>query len=281
MNSLRECILSGTEILRYRVRGYGPAKLVLIHGLAARSETWTDLVPLFPADRYTLYLLDLLGSGESSKPTKADYSIRGHSQRLLNFFEKEGLSEVTLVGHSLGGAIVLLTVIEAIQAGKQDLFRSMVIIGGPGFIQRLPLIAELFRMPLTGPIFVALYSPDSWIKTGLRAAYYDPELVDPEHLARYAPCYRDRAAKRALVATCRQLVPPDCDKISDSYGSLRLPVLLLWGRHDRIVPLSQGQKLESAILGARLEVFDECGHNPQEEQPQKIFTSIDRFVCRF
>lgn len=278
MNSLRECILSGTETLRYRVRGYGPAKLLLVHGLAARSETWDDLAPLFPADRFTLYLLDLLGSGESSKPAKADYSIRGHSQRLLKFLGKVGLSGVTLVGHSLGGAVVLLTSVEAMQAGKQEHIKSMVIIGGPGFIQRLPLIAEIFRMPLTGPLFVALYSPQAWIKTGLRFAYYDQGLVDPEHVARYAPCYRERAAKRALVETCRQLVPPDCDKISDCYGSLRLPVLLLWGRHDRIVPVSQGQKLEVVIKGARLEVFEECGHNPQEEQPHKTYISIDRFV---
>lgn len=281
MNSpLRECTLSDREILRYRVYGDGPEILVLVHGLAARSETWTDLIPLFPSDRYTLYLLDLLGSGESSKPKVADYSIRAHSQRLLRFLEHESLSGVTLVGHSLGGAVVLLAAIEAMLWGKEDYLRSIVIMAGPGYLQRLPIVAEIFRLPLTGPIFVALYAPDAWVKVGLRAAYHDPRLVDREHIARYAPCYRDREAKRALVETCRRLIPPDQEEISARYSELRLPVLLLWGRHDSIVPLSQGKKLEAAIPGSRLEVIEECGHNPQEEMPEQTFTVIDTFVMQ-
>ncbi len=279
MNSLlRECTLSATEILRYRIHGTGWTKLVLVHGLAARSETWTDLIPLFPADRYTLYLLDLLGSGESSKPGVADYSIRAHSRRLLHFLERESLAGVTLVGHSFGGAVALVAAIEAMQGGKENLLRSMVVMAGPGFIQRLPLMAEILRLPLAGPLFVAFYTPDAWVKQGLLAAYHNPRLVDRQHVARYALCYREKNAKRALVETCRRLVPPDRAEIAACYGDLRLPVLLLWGRHDRIVPLSQGKRLAEAIPGSRLEVIEGCGHNPQEEQPEETFAIIDRFV---
>lgn len=111
--------------------------LILVHGLASRCEEWTELAPLFPAERYTLYRLDLLGSGESSKPKKTDYSIQAHSERLLCFLERKSLSAVTLLGHSLGGAVVLLASIEAMLAGKRDLLRSMVIMAGPGYLQRL------------------------------------------------------------------------------------------------------------------------------------------------
>jgi pimeloyl-ACP methyl ester carboxylesterase len=281
MNSpLRECILSDTETLRFRVFGKGLLKLVLVHGLAARSEVWTDLLPLFPFDKYTVYLLDLLGSGESSKPRVADYSIRGHSQRLLRFLEQESLSDVTLVGHSLVGAVSLVAAIEAMLQEKKHLLRSMIIIGGPGYLQRLPLIAEVFRRPLAGLIFIALYSPNAWIKVGLRAAYHDHRFVDREHITRYAPCYRNKDAKRALVETCRQLVPPDQEEISARFGDLRLPVLLLWGRQDRIVPLSQGERLEAAILGSILKVIEECGHNPQEEKPEDTFAIIDGFLSQ-
>ncbi|HEY5513194.1 MAG TPA: alpha/beta hydrolase [Geomonas sp.] len=275
---LRACTLSDTETVRYRVYGSGPLTLVLLHGLAARSETWTDLVPLFPCDRYTLYLPDLLGSGESSKHKGADYSIRAHSRRLLRFLEQESLSAVTLIGHSLGGAVVLLAAIEAMLGKKEHLLASMVIMGGPGYLQRLPLMARIFRLPLAGPLFIALCAPDTWTKFGLRLAYYDRRLVDREHVARYAPCYRDRDAKRALVETCRRLVPPDQEEITARYGDLSIPVLLLWGRHDRIVPLSQGTRLEAAISGSRLEVIEECGHNPQEEKPEETFAIIDRFI---
>ena len=275
---LHACTLPGNEILRYRVLGAGPQRLVLLHGLAARSETWTDLAPLFPPQKYTLYLLDLLGSGESSKPRKADYSIRAHSRRLLRFLECAVGREATLVGHSMGGAVVLLAAIEALQGGREGLLKSVVVLAGPGYLQELPLIARVFRRPLAGPLFVSLYAPKAWVRLGLRAAYHDQRLVDREHVARYAPCYQDRDARRALVQTCRQLVPPDCDEISAWYQRLRLPMLLLWGRQDRIVPLAQGERLEQAVPGARLVVLEECGHNPQEEKPAQTFAVIDRFV---
>jgi pimeloyl-ACP methyl ester carboxylesterase len=275
---LQSCIISEKEILSYRIQGSGPRKLILLHGLAARSETWTDLAPLFSPDGYTLYFLDLLGSGASSKPRGADYSLRAHSLRLLAFLEREGLSQVTLVGHSMGGAVVLLASIEALREKSADLLKSVVVLAGPGYLQSLPLIARVFRRPLAGELFIALPAPKAWVKVGLRAAYYDPRLVDREHIARYAPCYQERDAKRALVETCRQLVPSDCEEISTWYGRLRLPMLLLWGRQDRIVPLSQGERLEKAVAGAKLVVLEECGHNPQEEKPMETFEAIDRFV---
>lgn len=277
---IHACALTDTETLGYRVYGAGPKAVVLVHGLAARSETWTDLVPLFPADRYTVYLLDLLGSGESSKPKAADYSIRGHSQRLISFLEQMGLTGVTLAGHSLGGAVVLMAAVQTMIRGDKDTLAAMVIIGGPGYIQRLPLMAEIFQRRLAAALFIALYAPDLWIKEGLKMAYYDHRLIDREHIARYAPCYRSRAAKRALVETCRSLVPVDQEEITTRYQHLALPVLLIWGRHDRIVPLSQGSRLEAAIPGAKLEVFEECGHNPQEEKPALTFSVIDTFVSQ-
>lgn len=277
---LQECALSRTEILRYRVYGRGSRKVILLHGLAARSECWIDIIPFFPSEEYTIYLLDLLGSGESSKPRQANYSIQEHARRLLLFVEREGLAGAIAVGHSLGGAVVLVAAIEAVRSDREALIPAIVVMAGPGFIQRLPLMAEVFQSSLAGALFVTLYAPDIWVKIGLRAAYHDARLVDREHLRRYAPCYRDKDAKRALVATCRQLVPPDCEEITRCYGALRLPVLLLWGRHDRIVPLSQGERLRQAIPNSHLEILEECGHNPQEEKPTETFKIIDSFVRR-
>lgn len=276
--ALNQHRLSESESLGYRVHGTGPAIIVLVHGLAARSETWSDLFPLFPASHYTVYLVDLLGSGASSKPAQADYSIRGHAERLILFLQQQGLSQVTLVGHSLGGAIVLLTAIEAMLRGADGLLAAAIIMAGPGFIQRLPLMAEIFENRLAAWLFVALYAPDIWIKAGLKMAYHDSRLIDREHIARYAPCYRNKEAKRALVQTCRSLVPVDQEEIVARYGELRLPVLLLWGSHDHIVPLSQGQRLQAAVPGSRLQVIDQCGHNPQEEKPRETCEIITRFM---
>ncbi|GFO68621.1 alpha/beta hydrolase [Geomonas limicola] len=277
-NPLFTCNLSGKEILRYRVAGHGPRALVLLHGLASRSQCWTDLVPLFSPDSYTIYLVDLLGSGESAKPAEADYSIRGHAHRLLEFLERLGLRQASVVGHSLGGAVVLLATLLAKEQRRQHLLRKVVVLAGPGYLQGLPLIARVFRYPLVGPFFINLYAPTAWVKVGLKAAYYDQHLVDREHIERYAPCYQDRASRQALVATCRQLVPPDVASIPERYGEIDTPMLLLWGRHDLIVPLSQGERLAQAVPGARLVVLEACGHNPQEEKALETYLVIEQFL---
>jgi len=272
------CTLSDKELLRYRVAGHGPRPLVLLHGLASRSQCWTDLVPFFSAGSYTIYLLDLLGSGESAKPDAADYSIRAHARRLLDFLERLGLEQAVVVGHSLGGAVLLLATLLAKEQKRQQLLLKAVIMAGPGYLQGLPLIARIFRYPLVGPLFINLYAPTAWVKVGLKAAYYDQRLVDREHVERYAPCYQDREARRALVATCRQLVPPDVASIPGRYGEIETPMLLLWGRHDLIVPLSQGERLVQAVPGARLVVLEACGHNPQEEKTLETYLVIEQFL---
>ncbi|WP_183353969.1 alpha/beta fold hydrolase [Geomonas silvestris] len=272
------CDLSEMELLSYRVVGRGPRALVLLHGLASRSQCWTDLVPLFSPESYTLYLVDLLGSGESAKPKDADYSIRGHARRLLDFLERLGLTQAMVVGHSLGGAVVLLATLLAKEQGRQHLLRKVVILAGPGYLQGLPLIARVFRYPLVGPLFINLYAPRAWVKVGLKAAYYDQRLVNREHIERYAPCYQDRDARRALVATCQQLVPPDVARIPERYRDIETSMLLLWGRHDLIVPLSQGERLVQDVPGARLVVLEECGHNPQEEKARETYLIIERFL---
>ncbi|HWI41200.1 MAG TPA: alpha/beta fold hydrolase, partial [Verrucomicrobiae bacterium] len=254
---LHEIRLCGPEVLRYRVYGQGPRRLLLVHGLASRSQVWSDLVPLFPGEIFTLYLLDLLGSGESSKPAAADYSIPAQGARIVRFVQLLGLSGAAAVGHSLGGSAVLLAAMQ-----ETGLFSSLALIGAPGFIQRLPLIASILRAPLAAGLFVHLPFREAWVRRGLLAAYHDPALANREHLERYLPCYRQRDAKRALVATCRSIVPRNTEELTRGYASVRTPTLLLWGSGDRIVRVSQGERLAAALPAARLELIPRCGHNP-------------------
>lgn len=278
---VREYCRSEQIVLRYRVYGRGTVPLVLLHGLAAWGETWSDLVPLIPPDDYTVYIPDLIGSGLSSKPVRADYSIRGHAQTLISFLADTGIQRACLVGHSLGGAIALLARIEAVRQQREDLIERLVLIAAPGFLQRLPLMVRILRLPLAGPLFLSLSAPEMLVRKGLEMVYYDQGLVNSLHIARYAPCYRGRDTKRALLATCRSIVPPDCEEIGACYRHIGIPVLLIWGREDRVVRLSQGRRLNEALPGSRLAIIDECGHNPHEEKPRETVGLIRGFMEGF
>jgi pimeloyl-ACP methyl ester carboxylesterase len=62
------------------------------------------------------------------------------------------------------------------------------------------------------------------------------------------------------------------------YKNISVPTLILWGRHDRIIPLKVGELLNQALPNSVLEIFEECGHVPQEEQPQQTIARISKFL---
>jgi pimeloyl-ACP methyl ester carboxylesterase len=90
---------------------------------------------------------------------------------------------------------------------------------------------------------------------------------------------RDAAARRALIDTARAIPPDDVDALAARYGGIRVPTLMLWGRHDTIVPLAVGERLHRAVPGSRLAVIDDAGHLPHEEQPEPVLRELERFLA--
>jgi pimeloyl-ACP methyl ester carboxylesterase len=86
------------------------------------------------------------------------------------------------------------------------------------------------------------------------------------------------AGKHAIIYSARQILPADAAQISARYASISLPTLILWCDHDRIVPLGVGLKLKRAMPNATFRLIDECGHMPQEEQPEATLLQIREFL---
>jgi pimeloyl-ACP methyl ester carboxylesterase len=80
------------------------------------------------------------------------------------------------------------------------------------------------------------------------------------------------------LATARHLVPDDVGGLAEKYRTITAPTLILWGRHDAVVPLSNGQRLHNAIAGSTLRIIDDCGHVPPEEMPAKTLEAITGFI---
>ncbi len=263
--------------LAYQVEGTGPVPAVFLHGYAASLATWHDLRRLIPADRYTVYLLDLKGFGFSDKPNDSRYSPADQATLVAGFLRALGLTGVVLAGHSLGGGIALLTAIRLREDDRGRIDR-LVLIDAAAFRHPAPPFMRLLTRPLAGTLLLTLVPTRTMVRHVLAACFHDRAGITPERIERYARGFSRQGLCHAFVESVRRIIPPDYERLVASYGSIGVPTCIVWGRNDRITPLALGERLQREIPGAGLTVIDDCGHNPQEERPVETWNAIERFL---
>lgn len=261
-----------TDELYFEATGAGPA-IVLLHGFGATLFTWRFMTaPL--AETHRVLRIDLLGFGRSPKPRDADYSIHAQSDRLIRFLEAHALRDVVLAGHSLGGAIALLSAVRLRGTGA---IRSLVLLDAPAYRQPLPLFISALRTPV-GPLLTAIVPPRLQVKAVLKLAYFTNSAVPEESVRVYAQALDTPGARHSLVQTARALIPPDIDALAARYPTVDVPALLVWGARDEIVDVSTGQRLARELPHATLVTIDRAGHLPQEEAAPDTIRAVRAFL---
>ena len=102
--------------------------------------------------------------------------------------------------------------------------------------------------------------------------------IDFGDITSFAAPFREAGARHALIATARQLRPPNWRAIVRRYPSIRQPALIVWCDNDRVVPLSSGRRLARAMPDAKLRVVRGCEHSPQDEQPAALLGLLGGFL---
>jgi pimeloyl-ACP methyl ester carboxylesterase len=235
-------IMIGGHRIHYETEGPadGPA-VVLVHGLGGRAEDWRDLAPFIAKAGFRVYLPDLLGYGRSEKPRNFSYAVRDEAAVVVEFMDALGLKQVDLGGWSMGGAIA-----QHVAAAHPERVRRLMLFDSAGLWVLPAWNLELFT-PLSS---AELNQLDDLLMP-------DPPKV-PGFVARdILRVLNDRAwiIHRALES---MLTGQDAtDKL---VPLLKMPVLLLWGREDKIVPLSQGETMHAMLPQSELDVLPGCGH---------------------
>jgi pimeloyl-ACP methyl ester carboxylesterase len=270
-------LYGGKVLVHYRTVGHGSQSILFLHGFASSSTTWQDMAGFFPADKYTLILLDLKGFGRSAKPKDAAYSIEDQADLVRAFIHERQLSSLVLVGHSLGGAVALRVCIDAGAGECSFTIEKLVLIDSAAYPQRLPSFFRKLRSPL-GPLFLRLMPVRILVQGVMERVFFDKTMITPERFEVYKSYFRGKGVAHALRATVKAVNPEAYAHIEESYRRLKLPVLIVWGDEDRNVRLSLGQRLHVDISGSRLKILEKCGHNPHEERPGETSAAILSFL---
>jgi pimeloyl-ACP methyl ester carboxylesterase len=272
----RSVSLHGRRVT-YAQAGSGPV-LLLIHGIAGTYESWETVIePL--ARAHTVLAPDLPGHG-SSAPGGGDYSLGALAAGLRDLLAALGHARATLVGHSLGGGIAMQFAYQFPEATER---LALVSSGGLG-----PEVSPVLRaaaLPGADMFIAATAAParaaGSALARGLAAIGLRPS-ADVAEVARGYASLAERERRGAFLATLRAVVGTEGQRVDAAdrlYLTEGMPVLIVWGRHDRIIPVSHGESAHAAIPGSRLEIFDGAGHMPQLEAPGRFVAVLERFLA--
>lgn len=256
--------------------GSGPV-LLLIHGMAGTCENWREVIePL--ARHHTVIAPDLPGHGTSA-PGGGDYSLGALAAGLRDLLIARGHDRATLVGHSLGGGI-------AMQFAYQfpDATERLVLVCSGGLGPEVSPILRAAALPGADLFIAATSGPGrvvgSALARGLAAVGFKPN-ADLAEVARGYASLADPDRRAAFLATLRAVVGTEGQRVHAGdrlYLAGGVPVLIVWGRGDRMIPVKHGEAAHQAIPGSRLEIFDEAGHMPQLEAPARFVTVLERFL---
>src|SRR3954454_6037297 len=256
--------------------GSGPV-LLLIHGMAGTCANWESVIEPLAIDN-TVIAPDFPGHGASA-PGGGDYSLGALTRSLRDLMLTLGHERATLVGHSLGGGV-------AMQFTYQF----------PEMVERLVLVSSGGLGPDVRPILRAAARPGakffigapagigqqagSLIGRGLGLLGLRPN-ADLTEVTRGYASLADGERRRAFLATLRAVVNTEGQRIGALdrlYLAEELPLLIVWGDRDPIIPVSHGEEAHAAVPDSRLEIFDGAGHVPQLEQPGRFVAALERFL---
>lgn len=263
--------------LHVETYGRGPP-ILLIHGFGASSFTWSKIIPSLAVD-HTIVSVDLRGFGGSRKPPEASYTLHSQADAVLDLIHALELIDLTVIGHSMGGGVALLVAM-ALEQQRPRRLNRLILIDSIACPQPLPLFLNILRLPVVGPLVLRLV-PATWqVRFVLRQVYFDPKKIEQKFVEAYTAPLRCRNGRRALIATARAIIPPDSEKLIAQYKQIRRPVFLLWGRDDRIVPVALAPRLHAAVSAVACKVLPQCGHAPQEEQPDQTLSFLREVLDR-
>jgi pimeloyl-ACP methyl ester carboxylesterase len=261
--------------LYYEDVGKG-SPVLLIHGFGTSTYTWRYIAPEL-ARTHRVIAVDLKGFGQSDKPFDERYSVVDQAELITQLIEDLDLRDLTLVGHSYGGGISLLLALEANQRLSGRIAR-IALLDSIAYPQNIPVFFQMLSTPLLSHLGVRMVPPSAQVRVALQIAYLDNDKIDDSDVEVYSAPLKTAAGKHAIIQSARQIVPEDIEQLSERYRSITLPTLILWCDHDRIVPIEVALKLRRTLPNSTLRIVEECGHMPQEEQPERTLGLLQGFL---
>ncbi len=256
----KETVVFGQKI-HYVEAGSGPT-VILLHGLGGSSRAWQpNIAPL--SEKFHVFVPDQIGFGKSDKPL-VNYRIRTYVDFLDQFCKQLGIERASLVGNSMGGWIA--AVFTAVFPGRVD---KLVLEDAAGYAPPKELDPR------------TLYGLNPTTREGMKVltakvfynkAFLTDAAIDQAIAARLA------AGDGYTIKSITESIIRGEDFLDDRVKTITRPTLIIWGREDGLLPLTDGERLSKDIARSKFVVLDQCGHVPNLEKAIEFNEAVIRFL---
>jgi pyruvate dehydrogenase E2 component (dihydrolipoamide acetyltransferase) len=253
---------AGGQRLRYRELGLGGAvPVVLLHGFGADLDSWMFTQPALAPERRTI-ALDLPGHGGSVKDVGVG-DAASLAAAVRSACDALGIGKAHLIGHSLGGAIAALVALAESQRTA-----SLTLIASAG------LGAEINGEFIDGLLNAARRREAT---AALQLLVHDPALVSRQMVEDFLRYKRLDGVDKALAAIAAQCFAGDRQQLdlAERIATLAMPVQIIWGRDDRIIPVAHAEALAARVP---VHILEGAGHLPHMEKAGEVNRLIERFI---
>jgi 2-hydroxy-6-oxonona-2,4-dienedioate hydrolase len=253
-------------------------RLLFIHGLGSSADRWLDIPDALSLYFHTL-AIDLPGFGGSDKPSDMKYTIEEFSDLVRQFMDKIRITEgdhgnnnkartTTLVGHSLGGYIAS----RIAAADNSNFLDKLVLIDSSGNLEK--------PTPLLDQYLDAAMNPSKEkVRKVFEQMVANPLLISDVLVQGFIDRINKPDSKYAFESSLRNSANTQIGiKNLNKIGEKRIPTLIIWGMHDKVIPTQHSEIFREAIKGSAVTIVPRTGHAPFTEKPALVCEHLHRFL---
>jgi pimeloyl-ACP methyl ester carboxylesterase len=262
--------------VHYKTYGEGEPTFILLHGFGASQFSWREVVePL--AEYGTVIAYDRPAFGLTERPMEwegeSPYSQDSQVELVIGLMDALGIEKATLVGNSAGGTVSMLTALKYPERVTSLILVDPAVYAGGGAPAWIRPLLGTPQFNHIGPLFARQLEAQG--TEFLKTAWHDPSKITPEIFEGYQqPLQVENWDKALWELTVSSRESGLAERVSE----FDLPILVITGDDDRIVPTEQSLRLAEELSHAELAVIPQCGHVPHEECPTVFMQAVTEFL---
>ena len=258
----KSTVVDGYTVFYYENEASNKPDLVLLHGMGDDKNSFLQTAKFLSAD-YHLILPDLGGHGENERKQGLDYSIDGQATFLKSFLENIGITNINLVGNSMGGHTAAAYAVKY----PNDV-SNLVLLNAAGIKLDEHVVYTGFGKEIQNK---------EELNAVLKRVFYKvPELPGPiaDYMIDQVNSSKDFVDETLIPAIKKGRY----FNLKDDVQQIKAPTLVLWGKHDGVVNFNVAEYYRDSIPNSELELIENAAHSPQLEVPELVAIDIKNFL---